>query len=470
MQKGNKPHEPFVIILSAVVILLLLSFVNSGVQVGSFESRRVNLLADISSKGKILKAAPAQVKTVPEDIAQTVQTKTGSAPKDIPLDQYPGILEFGNDSSGGLRNFFEALASLGKKKRKVRVAYFGDSMIEGDLITQDFRNLLQEKFGGSGVGFMPVTSIVAGFRQSIIHSFSPNWKEYSLLDAADARHGLGITGHTFIPVAAGEQVDSTATSGGSWVKYTAVNRKRLNAFGHVHLYYGKAEGKNFVSLQNDKSIALNGSAAVNEAVLSSGPVKGFKATFSTQTPLNVYGFSMESDSGVVLDNFSFRGNSGLPLTKMPYSVLSGLNQYLQYDLIILQYGVNVVNDKVKDYAWYEKGMTEVVKHLQNCFPHASILIIGAGDKSTRIDGEYVTDPSLPLVVASQRKVAEKTNAAFWNFFEAMGGEGSMVKWVTGDTVCANKDYTHFNSRGASRVGKLLYNYVISEYNKDHKAE
>jgi len=465
--KENRQFEPLVMVLTTVLLLLILSFTGAGFHIGPFETRKVNLLADVTSSGTISKAFPESQKVLSDTIAmkqiRNVQKIT------VPLDQYPGIIQFGNDSSGGLIRFFTALHHLGKDRKKVRIAYFGDSMIEGDLITQDIRSLLQEEFGGDGVGFMPVTSIVAGFRQSIIHSFSPNWKEYTLLDAVPPDHGLGITGHTFLPYYNSSEDDSTVSGNESWVKYSAVGRKKLNRFGSVRMFYGKSEGHNSVFLKGKKAFALPGNAPVNEVCICPNPVQSFTAVFNCSSPLNVYGFSMESDSGIVLDNFSFRGNSGMPLTKMPYSVLAGLNKYLNYDLIILQYGVNVVNDKVKDFSWYEKGMTEVVKHMQNCFPSASILVISAGDKSTRIEGEYVTDPSVPIVIEAQRRVAEKTNTSFWNFYQAMGGEGSMVKWVTGDTIFANTDYTHFNSRGARKVGGLLYNYIIGEFKKDKKA-
>ena len=454
-------------VLAAILVLLILSFTHTSVEVGSFETRKVNLLSQIMSSGEIAKAGPLRIRTA-LDTSQI--RKLGKTIKTIiPDDGYPGIVQFGNDSSGGLRHFFEALRGLGKTRKKVRIAYFGDSMIEGDLITQDVRTLFQDQFGGDGVGFMPITSIVAGFRQSIIHSFSPNWKEYTLLDAVPPEHGLGITGHTFLPYFSDSGADTTSVAKESWVKYSAVGRKHLNKFGSVKMYYGRSDGQNTVCLYGNKLIPLAGNSTVNEICVCPNPVQGFKAIFNCSSPLNVYGFSMESDSGIVLDNFSFRGNSGMPLTKMPFSVLSGLNKYLNYDLVILQYGVNVVNDKVKDFSWYEKGMTEVVKHIQNCFPGVSILVISAGDKSTRIEGQYITDPSVPVVIEAQRRVAQKTNTAFWNFYEAMGGDGSMVKWATGDTIYANSDYTHFNSRGARKVGGLLYNYMISEFRKDKKA-
>jgi lysophospholipase L1-like esterase len=467
-QRENRQYEPLMMVLASILILLVLSFTHAGFRIGSFETRKVNLLAEITTApGTLAKAAPDALKTLVDTL---IVKQIRNADKiTVPLDQYTGILQFGTDSTGGLRHFFAALHHLGKDRKKVRIAYFGDSMIEGDLITQDIRSLLQDEFGGEGVGFMPVTSIVAGFRQSIIHAFSPNWKDYTLLDAVPADHGLGITGHTFLPQYTAGEKDSVESGNESWVRYSAVSRKRLNKFGSVKMFYGRSDGHNAVSLKGKKAMSLPGNSAVNELCMCPNPVQGFTAVFNCSTPLNVYGFTMEGDSGVVLDNFSFRGNSGMPLTKMPYSVLAGLNKYLNYDLIILQYGVNVVNDKVKDFSWYEKGMTEVVRHLQNCFPDASILVIGAGDKSTRIEGEYITDPSVPLVVEAQRRVAEKTNTSFWNFYQAMGGEGSMVKWVKGDTCYANSDYTHFNSRGARRVGGLLYNYIIGEYKKDKKA-
>ena len=47
-----------------------------------------------------------------------------------------------------LVTFFEKLFQLETKKEgNVRIAYFGDSMTDGDLIVKDFRSYFQEKFG-----------------------------------------------------------------------------------------------------------------------------------------------------------------------------------------------------------------------------------------------------------------------------------------------------------------------------------
>ena len=53
----------------------------------------------------------------------------------------------------GLRRFFAALNGISTLGRPVRVAFLGDSFIEGDILTADFRERMQARFGGRGVGF-----------------------------------------------------------------------------------------------------------------------------------------------------------------------------------------------------------------------------------------------------------------------------------------------------------------------------
>lgn len=45
----------------------------------------------------------------------------------------------------------------------------------------------------------------------------------------------------------------------------------------------------------------------------------------------------------------------------------------------------------------------------------------------------------------------------------MGGDGSMVKWTEEEPALANKDYTHFNFRGAKKVAKLIYDQIDQGY-------
>ncbi|MBN8697274.1 MAG: hypothetical protein J0L87_12155 [Bacteroidetes bacterium] len=462
MNSPNKLSQPFIMVLSVTVILLLVSLVPTEWNVMGIKTKKVEPLADILSKAA-LKKAPLPSFIVNDSIIAKDSTAVAKRKVDP-----ANILDFESDTTSALAHFFNALNKTLKTKNKARIAYFGDSMIEGDLISQDLRSNMQDHFGGYGVGFVPVTSIVSGFRTSVIHSFG-GWTTYNLLENAPANHTLGISGYSFVPGTMGS-IDTTDVNSGSWVKYVAANKKHIDQFYEIKLLYGKSAEGNDVII-NGKRYPLHGTNSVNQvSVQSTNPMKAINAKFQCKTSIDVFGFSMESDSGVFVDNFSFRGNSGLPIAKVTQAVYSGTNACLDYDLIILEYGLNAVSPEVTDFSWYERGMNNVIKHIKASFPYSSILLVSVGDKSYRKNGEYITDPSVPLLVAAQKRLAENNKIAFWSLYDAMGGEGSMVKWVEGDTAFANKDYTHFNFKGARKVGKLMYDKLMSEYKDYNKAQ
>ena len=99
----------------------------------------------------------------------------------------------------GMTRFYQALDELAKAPRPVRIAYFGDSFIEADILTADLREMLQQKYGGCGVGFVTITSMTSGFRPTVRHSFS-GWESHSVMDSVFFdRSKLGVSGHYFIP-------------------------------------------------------------------------------------------------------------------------------------------------------------------------------------------------------------------------------------------------------------------------------
>jgi hypothetical protein len=462
MNDKNKLSQPFIMVLVTIVVLLVVSKFNTQTTVLGYETKKVDPLADVILKN-VVKKVPLPSRIINDSII--AKDNTAFVLRQI---DSTNIVDFETDTTSALSHFFQALNNIRKHKRKVRIGYFGDSMIEGDLITQDLRGCMQDAFGGNGVGYVPITSIVAGFRTSITHSYD-GWNTYNLLEKVPTDHALGISGYDFVPQTI-NNIDTLNASQGSWVKYTAVNRKHGDKFYEAKLLYGKSAGENY-AIVNGSSYKLNGTNSVNQiSIHQSKACQCINARFQCKTPIDIFGFSIESDSGAFVDNFSFRGNSGLTIANVQKNIYSGTNDCLNYDLIILEYGLNAVNPKVTDYSWYIKGMNNVIKHIQSSFPTASILLISVGDKSYRVNDMYETDPSVPILVNAQKKMAQDNKLAFWSLYDAMGGNGSMVKWVEGDTALANKDYTHFNFKGAHKVGKLLFSKLMSEYsdyNKKH---
>ncbi len=202
---------------------------------------------------------------------------------------------------------------------------------------------------------------------------------------------------------------------------------------------------------------------LNTLLLSEGSLKNLKVNFSKADSIPFYGINFDDGKGVHVDNFSNRGNSGLPLGTFNKATMNAFHAKLDYDLIVLQYGANILNYGTLDYSWYERRMTKVVEHLKACFPGVAILIISTADKSSKYDLEMKTDAAVIPLSTAQKRYAIKSESSFVNLFTLMGGDGSMVKWVESVPSKANKDYTHFNHRGAKEVANIVFNQLHQGY-------
>lgn len=438
-----------------ILILLGISAITQNIFIGNLQLKKPNLFSDLLSKVKQKIIAHNTKRVTSESIADKVSV----------LVQNPdslAIIDFVHDSINNMSKFYNALTQLKKTKKKVRIAYFGDSMIEGDLVTQDLRTYFQNKFGGNGVGMLPLTSITAGFRQTVIHKFSERWETFSFVDTHNKKISLGVMGYSFVP---SSNADSTALNKSDWAEFTATHNKHLNNFENSYLFYGKSTGNNY-AFTKDKNLKLNGTEIVNvDTILNHQNSQRFKLNFNCKSAQTIYGVSIESDSGVIVDNYAFRGNSGIALGKVPNNIYEGFDKLLNYDLIILHYGLNVASEKNNDYSWYQRSMTKTIAKLKKCFPNAAFLLISVSDKSYKVDGLFETIPGIPILVDNQKQMAQENNIAFWNLYGNMGGYNSMVGWVEADTALANKDYTHLNFRGANKVSRMLYNSLIDGYNQ-----
>jgi len=389
-----------------------------------------------------------------------------------------------------LKSFIKKLNDPGAS---LRIAYFGDSIIEGDLITAKLRQGLQSTHGGVGVGMVGITSIVSGFRQTIRHSFAKNWEIISFMNGNKNDISLGITGFVYIPrnyyVAEKAieplQLDSLAVMDSShvatpapqkqstryyvntnpWVEYSATDVPGgAAAFSQIRLFYSHASDSSFVSASFDgapkqKFRLQSGSAVLSLNLSQAAPIKKIRLEFSAWDPIHLYGVSFDEPKGAYVDNYPIRGYSGMYFQRIHADILKGFQNQLDYDLIVLQYGENVSNPKLRDYSYYERGMKKTIQHIQTALPNMPILLISAHDRSIKDGVNYITSPDIPYLVSAQSRVAKDTNCGFWNLFAAMGGYGSMPNYVNHKPAWAGKDYTHFTRNGADNIASMLVQYL-----------
>lgn len=355
--------------------------------------------------------------------------------------------------------FYEKLFQLEtNQKGNVRIAYFGDSMTDGDMIVQDLRNNYQARFGGKGVGFVAITSESAASRSSISHEFSENWKMQSYLNVKNPIRPFGVNGHVFF---------NNDTINKSWVKFKASKAKFTAQLDYPTLFYGSSDNQNgqinYILGKDTLRKKLIANNILNTIKLSKTSLKTLKVDFIKAKSVPIYGFNFDDGKGVHVDNFSQRGNSGIPISKFNVDLMRAFQQKLNYDLIVLHYGTNVLNYGTKDYSWYDKSMTRTVNRLKSCFPGVSILIISTADKASKYDLEMKTDSAVVPLTLAQKRYALKTQSGFINLYTLMGGDGSMTKCVEDEPTLAGKDYTHFNFRGAKKVAGILYDQINNGY-------
>ncbi|EOS20026.1 MULTISPECIES: hypothetical protein [Parabacteroides] len=350
----------------------------------------------------------------------------------------------------GLKRFFTALKNRETMNRPVRVAFLGDSFIEGDIVVADLRSALQKEFGGRGVGFVPITSVAAQFRPTI-EQRSEGWHTWSML--TDHEHGYTLSGMMFEPK--GEKVSVSVKTTNRYPELQSASSLKFlyeqNARTRMKLHYNnQPDTINELLPVVSKITQYERKGTFTEATFSFTETEGFRAL----------GVALEDNSGVVVDNYSLRGNSGMILNRLDSSLCRNLTEVRPYDLIILQYGLNVVSDSVLHYGWYSKRMEEAVRHVQVCFPEADILLLGVSDRSHQEEGEFETMPAVLALLHTQRQIARKTGIPFWNTFGAMGGENSMVRYV--ENNWASKDYTHLSFRGGREIATALFNALLLE--------
>lgn len=435
------------LVLTVFVALLALHWLPA-ITIDGHTMRRVDLLSEVRyPKQQPLKAdsdtipLPPVVKPAFLDTCRTGMTC---------------IEDYSDSTFRGMRPFYEALNRLSsgdEEDRQVRIAVFGDSFIEADIFTADLREMLQKRFGGCGVGFVAITSATNGFRPTVRHTFG-GWESHAVTDSMGFDKKLqGISGHYFIP-RRGAFVELRGQK-----KYASL----LDTCQRSTIFYLSKDSLSLTASVNKGDAQLF--SVLPSAHLQTSEVEGsigsVRWSAGEADSTRFYGVAMDGKQGIVLDNFSLRGSTGLSLRDIPQRMLKEFNRVRPYDLIVLEYGLNVATERGRNYDKYQKGLLTAIEHLKNCFPQAGVLLLSVGDRDYKDDeGELRTMPGVKNLVRYQQHTAALSGIAFWSMFEAMGGEESMATLVHAKPAMANLDYTHINFRGGRFLAGLLYETLI----------
>ncbi len=350
--------------------------------------------------------------------------------------------------------------SINDQKKPIRILYYGDSQIENDRITSIFRKKLQDRFGGNGRGLVPVKSIY-NTANNLVMTTSKNWKSSSIIGTNRSNLDLGLLCEAFKTKHTQNQSDSCSSS---WIKINKLNLNKLEGYSVVSIFY-KADKNSEVELEsNGEKLYTQTLAATNEVEeirfnLQTTPEK-IKLKFKTSSEITIYGLNLESPNGIMVDNIALRGRAHPSFTKINADHFGQMAKLIDPAFIIMQYGVNVVPHITTNYSYYKKMLVKEIQYVNEILPDVPILLVGVSDMAKKVDGNLQSYPNLKYVIETQRETAMENNCAFWDLFETMGGEGSMIEWAQMNPPLGNKDYVHYTNLGAEKVGDLFANEFL----------
>ena len=476
MEKKDYSHRGWLLLLTVIIAVAALSFVPSA-KVFGLTTETVDILSELRpveeadpEAGEAEYSADLAFIKLEQDLA-TAEAEVADSIKNLAPVRYEWIvkadslparkeinseqLKVTTDSHFAPIEDFDTLKTTRFDRfvnklingENVRIAFLGDSYIEGDIVTVDLREKLQSMFGGRGVGFVPCTLPFAIYRTSVNRQ-ATGWQSYSILKSGETpatyRNRFFISGYL------------SAGGRGAVASWKATNVKpHLDSCSRARIFLTCRDTCNVELTLNDTlrhNIGIAGADYLREIYVEA-PVNSLKMRVTSGNVL-CYGASLEGGQGVSVDNYSIRGNSGYAIFGTGAATNCQFDKILNYDLIILEYGLNAMQPGQRTFTKFQSKLCDMITYCEKCFPNAAILVLGVSDRAVKSEsGGWNSINSVKYMSPAQRAAAKSCNATFWGLGDVVmsyGGINGFVKngWAAGDHI-------HINFKGGARIADAL---------------
>ena len=446
------PHALFS--KTAQTLLCFIAFALLPYCIPTLSSYRLPLPTGILSLFHQPSAAPTAVSAAP---AATPQPAVAAQPQPTAK---PGEIE---DSSGqALAHLFAALQNVETNGGQARISHYGDSPITNDGITATVRRRMQQRFGDAGHGFILAAKPWGWYQHDGVAQDARGWQSNPMWFTR-GDHLFGFGGASF--------------TAGAPSAYASFNTAGLgHSVAGFDVYYLAQPGGGTLEVEVDGAPA--GRIVTADASTHSGFHRVNVAPGEHKLTLRpvgdgvvrLYGVALDSGArGVQYDSLGVNGAFiGLLAQHLDEAHWAEQLRQRRPDLVILAYGANESEYENWPMEQYEADTREVVRRLRAALPQASILFVAPMDRGQRgPGGTIITRPTIPKLVAAQRRLAAATGCAFFDTFTAMGGDGTVARWREARPRLMGGDYLHPTAEGAEIVGTLLYDALLKAYD-EHK--
>lgn len=466
-----KPSQILLCILSTFIVLAAVCAVGAGrssvVRVPSLASFLPECGTEIDS-GFVGQSSLSDSMQAVTNLSDTIATKSQLTDSVLPSPKVVELPKALPQTKLALPSFYAALQNA--DRQSVRIVHFGDSQIEEDRISMVLRHRLQERFGGGGIGLIPMVQTIPTYtaKQSLeldgrAVSLSSVKRYLAYGPSAMRLKDSNLYGPMAQVACVDNPIDVNVELLRDRVPTRDYNRIRVlySDSVEVQLLPDSLEQRRMhIAPRTNDSLALAEPLLQDILVLQESQ-RSSLIRFSGRG--YVYGLSLETPTGVQVDNIPMRGAAGTNFTFISRRQLTAYFRETHTALVIMQFGGNAM-PAIRSQAAvtrYAESMRQQIRHVMSAAPAASLLFIGPSDMITTVEGEQMSYPMLPYLDRALAAMVEEEGGAYYSLFRLMGGAGSMVSWR--DKGLAGEDMIHFTRSGAKKVGEMLAKQLLEDY-------
>jgi len=392
----------------------------------------------------------------PQPPAPAVARK--AAPQSNGNGKLPQISAVFADDSNSLDPFFAALWKLeqGKENGVVTILHYGDSPTTADLITGDVRAQLQRRFGDAGRGYTLVAKPWAWYGHRGVEISDHGWK---------MRTGVGLMREGIYGLG-GAAFEGQV---GAWSRFRLTESQQTVVDVE---YLAKPGGGTFaVEADDQKLVEQPTSSETQEARSVQVELPPGTKTVSirpTSGTVTLFGADFRrGTSGLLYDSLGLNGATTSVLARV---LQPGLwKQELDRAapaLVVVNYGSNESSFATFVHKGYAGELRLAIQRIRAAAPGVPILVMSPMDRGERAGmNEIETMSTIPEIVAIQREVAAETHCAFFDTYDAMGGDGTMARWYVASPRLVTADFLHPTPQGAGIVAGLFVEQLGLGYNR-----
>ena len=365
------------------------------------------------------------------------------------------------DDSGALDSFYASLHKLELPAgpgpaQVVTVLHYGDSPTTADLITGDVRALLQARFGDAGHGVLLPAKPWAWYGHRDTDITDHGW-DITPATHSNREESYGLAGARF---EGGTEAGSHITLKGAGQTAVEVDYLAQPGGGRLAVSADGAEVETIdteaaVKVPAWHTVVLPATAKSIDLKPASANVALFDENFTT------------GRRGVLYDSLGLNGAFTSVLSSAMNPAVWGQElKHTNPALIVINYGTNESGFGPYVDKSYEATLRTTIARIRAALPDVAILVMSPMDRGKRsgVD-EIETYDTIPRIVAIQQRVAAEQKCAFFDTFEAMGGDGTMSRWYTGHPRLVAGDLIHPTPQGAAMVGGLFVKDLLLGYER-----